>query len=411
MSKKVLYLSYDGLTDPLGQSQVLPYVKGLSKLGYEFTILSCDKPDRYKKLKQHIQELCDEDNIEWVSFPFQSSIPIVSKIIDKIRFKRLAFQLHKKNKYELVHCRSYVAAEIGLLLKQRYGLKFLFDMRGFWADEKIDTNAWNVKNPLFRLLYNHYKNLEKKFLQQADAITCLTAAAKKEIIRWGYLSEKQSRLHIIPCCVNTDLFHLNAITAAQQIKYRNELSINETDYVINYLGSIGTWYMLSDMLDFFKVLLIKKPTAKFLFITGDSHEHIKALAKQKDIAIEKIIVRQAQRNEVPIMLSLSAFSIYFIKPLYSKMASSPTKLGEIMSMGIPVVCNAGIGDTESIIQQFNAGILVNDFNIQSYQSAIEKLSNTEFNPNTIRSGAIESFSLNNGIHLYNDIYSKVLAHN
>jgi len=28
MNKRVLYLSYDGLTDPLGQSQILPYVKG-----------------------------------------------------------------------------------------------------------------------------------------------------------------------------------------------------------------------------------------------------------------------------------------------------------------------------------------------------------------------------------------------
>ena len=85
MSKKVLYLSYDGLTDPLGQSQILPYVKGLSKIGYQFTILSCDKRDRYKKLKDHIQELCDEDNIEWVSIPFTTRPPILSKFFDRRR--------------------------------------------------------------------------------------------------------------------------------------------------------------------------------------------------------------------------------------------------------------------------------------------------------------------------------------
>lgn len=409
MNKKVLYLSYDGLTDPLGQSQVLPYVKGLSKLGYRFTILSCDKPDRYNKLKQQIQELCDEDTIEWISFPFTNKIPFVSKVLDLVRFKRLALQLHKKNKYELVHCRSYVAAEIGLLLKQKHDVKFLFDMRGFWADEKIDTKAWNVKNPLFRLLYKHYKNLEKKFLQQADAITCLTTSAKNEIIRWGYLPEPIARLHIVPCCVNTDLFQSDSISISEQKKFRLELNINENDYVINYLGSIGTWYMLSEMLDFFNVLLLTKPTAKFLFITGDEHEQIKSLAKEKNISIEKIIIRQAQRNEVPVLLSLSAFSVYFIKPMYSKMASSPTKLGEIMAMGIPVVCNAGIGDTEAIIHQYKAGNLINDFNIQSYQSAIENISTAEYNANTIRSGAIESFSLKNGIDSYNDIYSQVLA--
>ncbi len=31
----ILYISYDGMTDPLGQSQVLPYLKGLAKKGYK----------------------------------------------------------------------------------------------------------------------------------------------------------------------------------------------------------------------------------------------------------------------------------------------------------------------------------------------------------------------------------------
>ena len=46
---KVLYISYDGMTDPLGQSQVLPYVFGLQKRGYEFHVLSFEKMDRYNK--------------------------------------------------------------------------------------------------------------------------------------------------------------------------------------------------------------------------------------------------------------------------------------------------------------------------------------------------------------------------
>ena len=45
--KKILFISYDGMTDVLGQSQVIPYLAGLTKMGYTFTILSCDKPDKY----------------------------------------------------------------------------------------------------------------------------------------------------------------------------------------------------------------------------------------------------------------------------------------------------------------------------------------------------------------------------
>ena len=63
--KNILYLSYDGMTDPLGQSQVLPYLVGLSKKGFQFTLISFEKPDRYFQEKSKIEALCIEHNIDW----------------------------------------------------------------------------------------------------------------------------------------------------------------------------------------------------------------------------------------------------------------------------------------------------------------------------------------------------------
>ncbi len=54
--KKILFISYDGMTDPLGQSQVIPYLEGLTKYGYLFTILSCDKPKMYKENKSYVEK-------------------------------------------------------------------------------------------------------------------------------------------------------------------------------------------------------------------------------------------------------------------------------------------------------------------------------------------------------------------
>src|SRR5438874_2415318 len=51
MGKKILFISYDGMTDPLGQSQVIPYLANLSKFGYRFTIFSCDKPLKYHEFE------------------------------------------------------------------------------------------------------------------------------------------------------------------------------------------------------------------------------------------------------------------------------------------------------------------------------------------------------------------------
>ena len=38
-----LYFTYDGLLDPLGQSQILPYILNLSEKGFKFIIISYEK--------------------------------------------------------------------------------------------------------------------------------------------------------------------------------------------------------------------------------------------------------------------------------------------------------------------------------------------------------------------------------
>ena len=173
MRKKVLFISYNGMTDPLGQSQVMPYLFNLAKDGYSITILSCEKKDRMEKDGEFIRNKIEQASLKWHPISFHDSIPVLSKIYDRYLLKKTAFELYKKEKYDIVHCRSYIAAEIGLALKKELGAKFIFDMRGFWADEKKDSKHWNVDKPLYKFIYNHYKKLEKKLLLNADTIVVL----------------------------------------------------------------------------------------------------------------------------------------------------------------------------------------------------------------------------------------------
>ncbi len=46
-NRRVLYISYNGMLDPLGQSQVIPYLKELSRAGVRFTLLSFEGPKGY----------------------------------------------------------------------------------------------------------------------------------------------------------------------------------------------------------------------------------------------------------------------------------------------------------------------------------------------------------------------------
>ena len=408
--KKILYITYDGLTDQLGQSQILPYVKGLSKRGYQFTILSCEKPDKYAQLGNLIQSLCDEDEITWVSVPFTCKIPIVSKMNDRWRLKQKAIRLQKKTGFDMTHCRSYVSAEIGLYLKKKFDVKFLFDMRGLWADEKVDGGNWNQLNPLFKFIYKTYKKKEKNFLEQADYTISLTQAAKNEIYSWQHIDNNPVKMQVIPCCVDTVLFS----TEVENFKNSREelavdLGIKENDFVVGYLGSIGTWYMLDEMLDFYQRLLVQKPEAKFLIVTGDLHSFIIEKATAKGVDLKALIIRKAQRKEVPLFISLMSFSLFFIRPTYSKISSSPTKLAELMALGVPVVTNRGVGDVDEIVLKNNVGVVINEFNTKSYDATIIDIMENFFSAASIKAYAKKEFDLEVALKKYGEVYGEILA--
>ena len=116
MNKKVLYISYDGMTDPLGQSQVLPYLAGLSGQAYEFTLVSFEKKKRFEVSGQIIQSLCDKHAIRWVPLFFSSRTPFLSKLYDQWKMKRMVLKLQPKQHFDFTHCRRYVAAAAGLKL-------------------------------------------------------------------------------------------------------------------------------------------------------------------------------------------------------------------------------------------------------------------------------------------------------
>lgn len=407
-SKKVLFISYDGMTDPLGQSQVLPYLQGLSKQGYKIYLLSCEKQAAFLQNKKTIEELVAADNITWLPIAYTKNPPVISTVLDIIKLKQQAKKIHQQYGIDMVHTRPGVPALVGLWMKKKFGIKFLNDIREFYADSRVDGNMWNLKNPIFKTVYKYFKNKEANAIAVNDGIVCLTYAAEKIIKQWPEYNSKIP-LQVIPCSADLELFNPDAINTTEKEKIKNELGITENDFIISYLGSIGGWYLTSEMMAFCKILSDEITNAKFLFISPHRHNDILAAAKQHNLGADKIIATKAARNKVPLLLSLSQFSIFFIKPCYSKQSSSPTKHGEIMAMGIPLITNSGVGDVQSIVEQYNSGIVITDLNEEGYNTAAKKITQkVHFNIAEIRKGAKEFYSLQSAIEKYKNIYDSIL---
>lgn len=389
MVKKVLYLSYDGMTDPLGQSQVLPYIIGLTKQGYRFHLISFEKSGRFQLHKKEIFKICEENSITWIPMLYTKRPPLLSTMWDVRRMKKMAFSLDKKNSFSIVHCRSYLPALIGLSMKRKRKTSFLFDMRGFWADERVDGNLWNLKNPVYKWVYNYFKRKELLFLNDSDYTVSLTNAGREEMLKWKGVIGLSDRIKVIPCCADLRLF--------------KPVPADSQQFTLGYLGSLGTWYMLKEMLLVFQQITENIPDAKFHFLTKDDPEIIYSECKRLGIDFENIVVEESDRKDIPYKTRNWSFSVFFILPCFSKLSSSPTKQGELMGMGIPIICNSGVGDVDSIVEKYQSGCVVSNVNQLNLVDILEK----SFDKNILTKGAHDYFSLDKGIQSYYKIYEKI----
>jgi len=404
---RVLYITYDGLTDPLGRSQVLPYLTGLAELGHEITILSCEKPERMDKDGERIRKLCADADLDWKPLKYHKTPPIVSSTLDAAALQRTAIRLHRERPFDIAHCRSYIPARAGLALKRRFGVKLLFDMRGFWPDEKVEGNNWKLSNPLHAAIYRYFKRLESRLLSGADCIISLTSAAKEQLVLTPELAAAPVSVTVIPCCVDFDHFAL----ARRSIRdaARTRLGIPSEAAVLLYLGSLGGNYMFPEMLEFFRVYASRKPDARFLIVTQDPPDPIRSEARDHGVNLDRLIIRSASREDVPGFVAAADLGVAFKRPSFSAKACSPTKMGEMLAVGLPIVANSGVGDVEQMVNDIACGVAIHDFTAQGYDQAITQIETLGGTPEERRERALPWFDVKLGIERYDRIYCALTA--
>jgi glycosyltransferase involved in cell wall biosynthesis len=363
LHKNTLYITFDGLSDPLGRSQILPYLCGIAAEGFHVTILSCEKQDRLEKENEAIKRLIENLPITWHYIIYNRESGFLSRLNYIRKIRRLAAKISNEKKISLIHCRSYLASLIGLSFKLKRNIPFVFDMRGFWADERIDGGIWKKNNLLHRSFYTYFKRKEKQFIEHANAIVSLTKTAVNDLHKHYPDQGIESKTTIIPCCTDTDVFKREGTEPARLV------SVSENDHVLIYTGSIGTWYYTREMINCVLTWKERVPTVKLVILTKDINELEQILKEYPPEQRSLIITASATYREVPKYLALAKAAIFFIKPSYSKIASSPTKMAECWAMDLPIITNPGIGDNDHYLKELHGGVLVNDFTHEEYMKA------------------------------------------
>lgn len=427
---KALYISYDGALDPLGQSQVVPYLKGLSNNGIKFILLTFEKKialrDSYRVrlLKVELEAI----GIEWKYLKYHKKPSVSATFYDLLHGIIVALWIAKREGVEIVHGRSFIGAVIALFLKKSIDIRFFLDLRGLWADERVDGNIFSKNGWLYKIS----KYIEKILLLSADEVIVLTREVKEIIRGFSYLTGKNVKIHIIPTCTDLKLFKLqrksneilNSLAPrnfkediSQSLACNERLnkefpydyvSQDQSQFIFLYLGSLGTWYMLEEMLDFYCNINKKILNSHFLFITPSYNGLIYDGMKRRGVMNCHFSAQSVPYNDVHRWMSVANVSIFFIKPLFSKKSSCPTKFGESLACGLPVIINSGIGDCDEIVLKERVGVVVNEFSSVEYERAWKEmailLSEGDELRQRCRGVAEKYFSLDVGVSKYWDIY-------
>lgn len=397
MTESILYISYDGMMEPLGKSQVLAYLEHLA-VGRCIHLISFEKPEHWgnASARKQLEQDIDGAGIVWHPLRYHKRPSALATAWDITCGITLGLWLVLRYRLRIVHARSYVPSVIALALKRLTSIKYLFDMRGFWPDERIDGNIWQKSSRIYRIA----KWFERQFLLSTDHVVSLTQAGVDTMKTFPYLQQHTVSFSVITTCTDLSLFDYQRFPNTKSKK----------PFTLGYVGSAGVWYLFDETLECFKLLLTIEPQAQLRILNKGEHAYIQDRLLAHNIGSNSVTLMSADREQVAHEMTQIDAGIFFIKPVYSKTASAPTKLGEFLGCGTPCLSNSGVGDMANIIENNQVGVTVSDFSSSSFLQGITQLltlCQQDDIQQRCRETAIRYFSLEDGVKRYAEIYKQL----
>ncbi len=404
---KTIYISYFGALKHLCQTQVIPYLKELSREGIEVTLLSFEErlssPEEERRQRAKLKSTLAESKIDWHYLRYHKKPSLPATVYDVLVGIVYASYVLMRKEIDVVHARNHVPAVMALVLRALFRVKVLFDMRGVMAEEYLDAGIWKKNSLPFRIT----KWVEGKSLRKADAIVMLTRKIKDVLeAESPDLRANPVPIEIIPSCVD-----LAKYPPTDGTLLRHQLGLQDKTVMV-YSGSLGGWYLTEEMVRLFAAGRSWRDRFHFLVLTQSRYELITEILQKYGIPQDAYTITTIPQEDMPAYLAAGDFAISFIKPCYSKLSSSPTKIGEYLASGLPIITNTGIGDVDDLMKGKGIGVLVDSFNSSSYDQALVEmlslLANREEMRRRCRQAAESYLSLSNvGKEGYLRVYQRL----
>jgi glycosyltransferase involved in cell wall biosynthesis len=359
---RALYICYLSLDDPLVHTQVLAYLRGLAAAGHEIHLLTFETRRLHRSRRRQLRSSLADDGIRWHGLRYHKRPSLPATILDVLLGALYTTGIAIRHNLDVLHARSHVPAAMAMIaqrLLRRRRLSLIFDVRGLMADEYVDAGRWRPGGVPFRIT----KWVERVALRRADGVVVLTERIRHRLFGGG----KTPSVFVIPCCADLDALEH---ASADRARVRAELGLRE-GVVMTYVGKFGGWYMADRMAEFFAVSQKLFAELHFLILTQSDRIEIER-DLQRHGADGRYTIASAPPEQIGSYLAAADLGISFITPAPSKASSSPTKIGEYLGAGLPVLSTAGVGDLDELLTP-DVGVLVAAHSEEAYRRAWEQM--------------------------------------
>ena len=393
-----LYLSRNGLLEPLGQSQVFAYLRGLSR-DYNITLITYEKDEDWadKARLQKARTDCKDLGIRWLPQHFRQQPKIVAPAFSMIRMVWLVRREVRRSGIRLIHARSNIPAATALAVSWMTGVPFLFDLRSLFPEELITARRMRRGSFLHRAIIW----AERVCLAKSAAVISQTHAAVNHI-KSVYPNElKDQCLVMIPTCADLD-------------RFTPPLDQPSGPTVHGCIGTILSGWFRTDWLAAWLSAVAQDDTdARFEIVTRDDADRVRVALDPMNKFGDRLTIGPRPSEEMPTAVRGHDLTVMFYAGgEVSELGRSPTRMAEVLGCGLPVVANEGVGDVADIIRRYNVGVVVKDGSQAAMMAALDELKALRSDPDLTsrcRKAAKEVFSLQAGTEAYCKLYANILG--
>ncbi|HZU84347.1 MAG TPA: glycosyltransferase [Polyangiaceae bacterium] len=412
MAADVLYLSFDGVLQPLAFSQVVRVVAGLARRGHRYHVLSLERPADLAQpgLRRAVEAQLLSAGAAWTPLAqgAMGSPRAAARAI--IRATERAVAISRRHQIRLAHARGYVSALVARALERLLGVPYVFDARGYWIEERSGPGNWFSG----ALSYAAGKYVEQKLFRGARAVVTLTELQAADVAS-GLFGPPPRLLEVIPTCADYDAFYLRESRPTKPppggpVPQAVQCRLADKN-VIGIVGALNATYLVDETLALARLVLRQAESAHLLVLSNQRQEYESAL-RSAGIEPDRWTIASATHESMPDWLQWIDWGLLLVPESVANRAKMPTKLAEFFATGVRPVFFGCNSDAGSWVERAGSGITLRSVDGDGLRSAARAIAEQPIDPQRLRAArdaTAPHFSLAAGLDRYSRLLEACVA--